>query len=138
MENSAATSLASRAAVSLMLEGLLGDVVLREHHAEGAERGGLDRVDARFEVLAVHLADEVGPRQHQVLVATLERFTTEVVRTELLALHPGAECAVEDQDALAHGFEEIVHWPPRLPEAVRAPSRHSIETWSCCEPVAPA
>ena len=50
-----------------------------------------------------------GRDKHQVLVATFERFATEVVRTELLALDPGAERAVEDQDAFAHGFEEIVH-----------------------------
>ena len=52
VENSAATSLASRAAVLVDLEGLVGDVVLVEHERERAEGGGLDRVDADLEELA--------------------------------------------------------------------------------------
>ena len=91
---------------------MLGDVVLREHHAERSERGGLDRVDTGIEVLAVHLTDEVGARHDEVFVATLEHFATEVVRTELLTLHPGTESAVEDQDAFAHGFEKLGHCTP--------------------------
>ena len=93
--------------------------VLGEHGAEGAEGGGLDRVDADVEVLAVHLADEVGPREHEVLVAALERGAAEVVGAEVLALHPGAEGAVEDEDALAQGFEEVGH-SPQGTGAVRA------------------
>ena len=130
VEYSAATSLREPRGRLVQLVGLLGDVVLREDHAERAERGGLDRVHADVEVLAVHLADEVGAREHEVLVATLERFAAEVVRTELLALHPGTERAVEDQDAFAHGFEELVHWHPGYRSGFAPPSRHSIETRS--------
>ena len=49
----------------------------------------------------VHLADEVGAGEHEVLVAALERRAAEVVGPEVLVLHPGAERAVEDEHALA-------------------------------------
>ena len=49
----------------------------------------------------VHLADEVGAGEHEVLVAALERGAAEVVGAEVLVLDPGAERAVEDEDALA-------------------------------------
>ena len=52
VENSAATSVAMRGRALVDLEGLLGDVVLGEHEREGAEGGGLDRVDADLEELA--------------------------------------------------------------------------------------
>ena len=86
--------------------GHVGDVVLGEHQGEGAEGGGLDRVDARLEVLVVHLVDEIGPGEHEVLVAALERGAAEVVGTEVLVLDPGAEGAVEDEHALAERVEE--------------------------------
>ena len=72
-------------------------LVLVEHEGEGAEGGGLDRVDAGLEVLGVHLLDQLGPGEHEVLVAALERGTAEVVGAEVLVLHPRAEGAVEDE-----------------------------------------
>ena len=88
---------------------LVGDAVLGEHGAERAERGGLDRVDADVEVLGVHLADEVGAGEHEVLVAALERGAAEVVGAEVLRLDPGAERAVEHEHALAQSVEEVGH-----------------------------
>ena len=64
--------LAISAALLVDLERLVGDLVLVEHEREGAEGGGLDRVDAGLEELGVHLGDEVGPGEHEVLVAALE------------------------------------------------------------------
>ena len=88
------------------LERLVRDLVLVEHEREGAERCGLDRVDARIEELGVHLADQVGPGEHEVLVATFERESAEIVGAEVVALHPGAERTVEHEHALAQGIEE--------------------------------
>ena len=95
--------------------------------AEGAEGGGLDRVDAGLEVLVVHLADEVGPGEHEVLVAALERGAAEVVGAEVLALDPGAERAVEDQDALAQGGEELGHCAPGYRRAFARSGRPSFD-----------
>ncbi len=92
-------------------EGLVGDAVLVQHQAEGAEGGGLDRVDAGLEVLGVHLPDEVGSGEDEALVAALERGATEVVGPETLVLHPGAERAVEHEDALGERGEELGHSP---------------------------
>ena len=58
------------------------------------------------EELRVHLGDEVGPGEHEVLVAALERRAAEVVGAEVVALHPGAERTVEHEDALAQRVEE--------------------------------
>ena len=90
------------------LERLVGDVVLVEHERERAERRGLDRVDAGREELLVHLGDEVGPGEHELLVAALERLAAEVVGTEVVALHPGAERAVEHQHAFGERVEKRV------------------------------
>ena len=91
------------------LVGPVGDPVLGEDQTEGPEGGGLHCVDAGGEVLAVHLADEIGAGEDEVLVAALEVGTAEIVGAEITALDPGAEGAVEDQDALGQGGEEIRH-----------------------------
>ncbi len=97
--------------VAVHLEGLIGEPVLVQHQRERAEGCGLDPVDAGPEELVVHLGDEVGSGLDEVLVAALERFATEVVGAEILALHPGAEGAVEDEDALVERIEERMHGP---------------------------
>ena len=80
-----------------------------EHEREGAEGGGLHRVDAHVEVLGVHLGDEVGAGEHEALVAPLERRAAEVVGAEVAVLHPGAERTVEHEDALSERGEELRH-----------------------------
>ena len=54
----------------------------------------------------MHLGDEVGPREHELLVAALEREAAEVVGAEVVALHPGAERPVEHEHALTERIEE--------------------------------
>ena len=108
VEQPDATSRASSARVPVHLEGLVGDAVLVEHERERAERRGLDRVDPDREELLVHLGDEVGPGEHELLVAALERLAAEVVGPEVLALHPRAERAVEHEHALGERVEERV------------------------------
>ena len=51
-------------------------------------------------------ADEVGPGEHEHLVAALEGVTTEVVGAEVELLHVGAEGAVVDHDPLGDEVEE--------------------------------
>ena len=90
------------------LERLVGEVVLLEHEREGAERRGLDRVDPDREELLVHLRDEVGAGEHELLVAAVEGLAAEVVGAEVLALHPGAERSVEHQHSFGERIEERV------------------------------
>ena len=52
--------------------------------------------------------DEVGPGEHELLVAAFERLAAEVVGAEVVALHPGAERAVEHEHALVQRVEERV------------------------------
>jgi len=91
------------------LERLIGDSVLVEDEREGAERRGLDAVGPDGEELVVHPGDEIGPRRHELLVAAFQRLAAEVVRPEILSLHPGAERPVEHEHALVERVEERVH-----------------------------
>ena len=62
------------------VEGDVRDPVLGEDEPECPERGGFHRVHADREELPVHLGDEVGPGEHEVLVAALELLAAEVLR----------------------------------------------------------
>ena len=106
VEKPDATSRAISAARRLISSVLSAIVVLVEHERERAERRGLDRVDPDREELLVHLRDEVGPGEHELLVAALERLAAEVVGAEVVALHPRAERAVEHEHALVERVEE--------------------------------
>ena len=103
------------------LVGPLGDPVLGQRHGEGAEGGGLDDVDADLEEVVVHRGDDVGPGDHQQLVAALERLAPEVVGAEAQRLDVGAEGAVVDDHLLvdqvqvgapAHGLTRLPARPP--------------------------
>ena len=68
-----------------------------------------DTSGIQYTTIDVQRGDEVGPRGHEVLVAALEVGTAEVVRPEVVGLHPRAEPAVEDEHAIAEGGEEAGH-----------------------------
>ncbi len=82
----------------VQLVGPLGDLVLVQHDGEGAERVGLDGVDADGEERVVEVGDDVGAGGDEHLVAPLERRPAEVVGREVpqLQVRPGG--AVEDHD----------------------------------------
>ena len=101
--------MAIRAAFTFISKVVVRDAVLGEHEAEGAEGRGLDRVDARFEELPVHLGDQIGPGEHEVLVATFELGAAEVVLGQILALDPGSEGTVEDEDTGFESSQKIGH-----------------------------
>ena len=78
---------------------------------------GLDDVGAgRRGSRAWIVADDVGPREDQVLVAALELGAAEVLGGEVLRLEPRAHRAVEDEDALARSSSSASArscWPGR-------------------------
>ena len=80
------------------------DAVLRQVGQVGAERVGLDRVDARVEVGLVHAADDVRPGDVEDLVAAL--VTLEVVHRGVLGLQHGPHRPVGDDDAGGQGLPE--------------------------------
>ena len=94
--------------------GPVGDVVLGQHHREGAERVGLDDIRAHLEERAVEVGDDVGPGVDEDLVAPLERRPSEVVGRQVARLQVGASGAVVHDDPLARGLEIGVHAAPRL------------------------
>ena len=107
------------------LVGAVGQVVLGQRHAEGAEGVGLEHVAADLEVAGVQLGDDVGPGDGQQLVAALERIAPEVVGGEALGLQARAHAAVEDHHPLAGGLE-VVAGHPAQGSGVGQPRRRPI------------
>ncbi len=112
--------------------GDVRDPVLGEDQRKCPEGRSLDRIHTGLEVLPVHPGDQIGPGEDEVLVATLELRTAEVLRTQVLGLHPGSEGAVQEQDTSFERAEKVRHQggeitagadpsPPR--EAVRREAR---------------
>ena len=91
------------------LVGPVSHVVLTQSGWKTTEGARLDDVDAHLQEAGVELTDDVGPGDDQHLVAALEGFAPEIVRREVPLLDAGAERAVIDEDAVAHGVEEAGH-----------------------------
>ena len=70
-----------------------------EHEGRAAERVGLDDVRARLVVLAVDVEDHVGPGEHEVFVAALERGAAKIVGRKVALLDHRAHRAIEHENA---------------------------------------
>jgi hypothetical protein len=81
------------------------DVVVPEVRQVAAERVGLDRIGAGFEVVAVDRLDDIGPGVVEDLVAALK--VVEVVEREIGRLQLSAHGAVAHHDPLRQGVEQI-------------------------------
>ncbi len=81
------------------LVAFAGEAVFVEHERRAAERVGLDDVRARLVVLAMDVEDHVGPGEHEVFVAALERGAAEVVGRKVALLDHRAHRAIEHEDA---------------------------------------
>ena len=101
VENLSAAARAMRAAATLIAWVCSSQPVLGEHERGRAEGVGLEDVGAGSEETLVHALDDVGPRQHEVLVAALQVGAAEVVGAEVEVLDRRAHGAVEDEDPLA-------------------------------------
>ncbi len=100
-------SAASRAMPGAGLAQLVdpvGDAVLAEVGEVGAERVGLDAVDAGLEVRVVDGAHDVRPGDVEDLVAAL--VALEVVQRQVVRLQHRAHRAVGDDDALGERLRE--------------------------------
>ena len=104
MENSSAAWRASFGGGEVQLVGAVFQLVLGQDDPGAAEGVGLDDVGAGFEVLAVDVLDDVGPRD-------VEDFGT-VLAPQVVGLDGegrrvdhGAHGAVEDEDTL---FQDVL------------------------------
>ena len=82
------------------------ETVLGEHDGTGLEARGLDYVGADFEKAVVHAANQVGPRAHDVLVASFVASAAVVRRAQIFAEHEGAERAVQNEDSFGEQLLE--------------------------------
>ena len=74
----------------------------------GLEGVGLDDLGARLDHRLVHALDDVGAVEHERLVAAPGEPVV-LLEREVELLERGAHPAVEDDDAVAHGGEEVTH-----------------------------
>jgi hypothetical protein len=107
---------------ALLADGLAGDLggadvdlarVLAqppfvELEAAGLERVGLDDLGARLDHRRVHAFDDVGPVEHERLVGAAGELVV-VLERQVELLECRAHAAVEHDDALARGCQEIAH-----------------------------
>ena len=91
------------------LERVLAEPPLLELQPRGLEGVGLDHLGAGLEHRLVHALDDVGAVEHERLVAlALEPAVVLLRQVELL--EGRAHAAVEDDDALTGGLDEIALW----------------------------
>ena len=96
---------ASRAAATLSSRILSPMPHSREPVRRRLEGARLDDVAADGEKRLVDRLDDVGPREHEVVVAALERLAAEVLGREVMALDVRPHRAVEDEHAAREGRE---------------------------------
>ena len=85
---------------------MFGQPILGQHHRSGAEGVGLDNIGAGGEETVVQLADLIGTRADQVLVAAFELWTAEVGRAEMHVLDGGPRGAIDDDDSRGQGIAQ--------------------------------
>ena len=90
------------------LERLVAEAPLLELEPRALERVGLDDLGARLDHRGVELLDDVGPVEHQRLVAAAGKLVV-VLEREVVLLERRAHRTVEDDDAVAGGCQEIAH-----------------------------
>ncbi len=82
------------------------ETVLGEHDRARLKARGLDYVGAHFEKACVHPANQIRPRAHDVLVASLVASAAVIRRAQIFAEHKGAECAVQNEDSFGEQLLE--------------------------------
>ena len=87
---------------------MLAEAPLLELEPRGLERVGLDDLGAGLDHRLVHALDDVGAVEHQRLVAAAGQLVV-VLEREVELLERGAHAAVEDDDAVTGGGQEVAH-----------------------------
>ena len=88
------------------LVGAVAETPLRELEAAGLERVGLEDLGAGGDHRGVDVADDVGAAEVEHLVGAAGQGVV-VLEREVERLERGAHAAVEDDDAVAGGLEEV-------------------------------
>ena len=106
--SSPTASRAISAALRLISSVWSAEAPLLELDPGGLEGVGLDDLGARLDHRLVHALDDVGAVEHERLVAAA-REPVVLLEREVELLERGAHPAVEDDDVVAHGGEEVTH-----------------------------
>ena len=96
------TGQGGRAVVQVV--GAVGDAILRQHHAVGAEGIGLDGIAAGGQVGGMDAPDDVRPRLHEDLAAPLQAGV--VLQRRIVRVNGCAHRAVENENAFAKRLAE--------------------------------
>ncbi len=104
--NLAACFARERRGDAIELARVLFEAVLGEHDWTRLKARGLDDVGADFEKAVVHAADQIGPRAHDVLVASFVARAAVVRGAQIFAEHESAERAVQNEDSFGEHLPE--------------------------------
>ena len=82
----------------IQLMRAIGEIVLGKYDARRSKAVRLYYIATSIEKRGVNRADDVGPREHEQLIAAL--LAPKILGCQIALLHIGAQRAVEDQHAL--------------------------------------
>ena len=110
-------------------EGLILKVVLRQHDRGCTEGVGLDHIGTHLQELAMHRLHGIGAGEHQVLIAALQRRTTEILGRQVHLLQRGSSGTVKHQHRPLRAVEALKKTDP-LGGEHQPFSRTRVTQWS--------
>src|SRR5438477_6307378 len=86
--------------------------ILRQHNRRSAEAVRLDDVRSRLKILPVNIQNDIRPRSNEILIASFERGSAEILRIQVALLQHRPHRPVKHEDSLrqqlAQGFSGLV------------------------------
>jgi len=93
-------------------EGLILQVVFRQHGGGGPKGVGFDHIAAHLQELPVHRLHRIGAGEHQVFVAALQGRAAEILGAQIHLLQRGACGAVEHEHRMLRAVQTLEETNP--------------------------
>src|SRR5205814_9236472 len=104
------------------------EAIFRQHNRCSAEAVRLDDVRSRLKILPVNIQNDIRPRSNEILIASFERGSAEILRIQVALLQHRPHRPVKHEDSLrqqlAKGFSGLVQVAHLLLEGV-TPCRYA-------------
>src|SRR5437870_4333872 len=88
------------------------EAIFRKHNRRSAEAVRLDDVRSRLKILSVNIQNDIRPRSNEILIASFERGSAEILRIQVALLQHRPHRPVKHEDSLrqqlAQGFSGLV------------------------------